>query len=112
MRLYFILFPRLRQWRNRAQKSDQRVQILRRELAGGVGDDLAHLLGRDVAVGGQPGGEEVAQVRIAPVLEAGRGEIWRDIPGSGQKLALLGCAQEITRCVAFAAMAERGHKVS
>src|SRR3954454_20201375 len=111
-----LLFLRLvGEPRQRPQVSDQRVQILSRQLAGGVADDLRHRLGRQVTVGVDAGGQEVLQVAVTQLLQPRRGEI-RDILGvrslpAGELAILLRGTEEVARRMALAAMSQSLHEV-
>src|SRR2546426_9518224 len=91
----------LRQGRQRAQIGDQRIEVLRLELAGGVLHHFSHRLGEDVSVGGHAGSQDVLELGIAQLLESRRREVRR--PGllpqlrAGEEAVLLRRAEPVAR---------------
>src|SRR5882672_10044565 len=105
----------LRQGRQRAQIGDQRIEVLRLELAGGVLHHFSHGLGEDVSIGGHAGSQDVLELGIAQLLESRRREVRRldflPEPRAGEKAVLLRCAKPVARRVAFSAMTERLNQI-
>src|SRR2546428_9237653 len=58
----------VRQGRQRAQIGDQRIEVLRLELAGGGLHHFSHRLGEDIPLGGPWGGRGGSLRRLPPPL--------------------------------------------
>src|SRR5258708_17079268 len=103
----------VRQGRQRAQIGDQRIEVLRLELAGGVLHHFSHGLGKDISIGGHPGSQDVLELGIAQLLESRRREVWRLglLPQlcPREETAPLSRAEPVSRRVAFAPMTKPLH---